>query len=796
MTGGPPRQPPRWQWLLSVGVVTASVAGGVASEILAGLVNSSLGSLTWAAAGLAVTGSVAIAVLDVRRSRAREQRAMEPLPAVPAQPSGVPTNLPYTAGFAGREDEVASIVTALSAEHAVAVVGRRGVGTSSCAVEAANRVRSTFPDAQVYLDLRPAGRPMSARDALTVLARTFGTRAPESARAPALVDAAAELHRQLTDRRLLLVLDNVDSVAQVRSLLPPTFRQCRLLLVGTPALSHADGVVATWLTEPDADDAVTMFAAAADAGTSIRLHQQPRTDPAVRDLVELCGRQPRVVRALGYRMARHGWRADDLVARLHHAVVVPAHQRTPLPEPLVLIAEADTAYRALSAAARRLFRLLALAPGALDWPAIRALSGLPGGRVGDLLDELANAAFVRGAPPPGDRYEIRPPLVSMARLHLRRDESPRRRVRAQERLVRNFARQAEHLLSLAAGPDAARRFGPDLYDWFEVNHELLRAVVEGAPGGPTVNAKAPPRRVRRWWFRLAVALCGWYAQEDRLDDWAAVCRAVLATPTAGDRPEIAGWAHNELGALRRRQGDPHGAAAVLTLALAERGRRGTAQARMNLGLALLDLGQVDEAIEHLELARRHQSLSDRSGHALTDLALGVAYLAADRAAPAHHHLVRAANTFHALREARGYAAALTNLVLAQWRLGEYLDAAQSWTAALSEYDGVPDQYGRAAALLNAGAALVSAGPERAAQAYEMLCDARRLREQWRPGPGLGRTLLYLGDAANLLDRPSEAREHWTDAAGVCEAVGDRAGAAAANHRLASEDGSAAPLAQP
>src|SRR5439155_15442847 len=134
---------------------------------------------------------------------------------------------------------------------------------------------------------------------------------------------------------------------------------------------------------------------------------------------------------------------------------------------------------------------------------------------------------------------------------------------------------------------------------------------------------------------------------------------VLSVPAATDRPEIAGWAHNELGVLHRRQGEPQKAIADLTAAVAKRRRRGTAQTRMNLGLALLDLGQVDDAIEQLELARRHRTHADRAGHALTDLALGAAHLARDQPDPAHHHLVRAANTFRSLGESRGYAAALT-----------------------------------------------------------------------------------------------------------------------------------------
>lgn len=148
--------------------------------------------------------------------------------------------------------------------------------------------------------------------------------------------------------------------------------------------------------------------------------------------------------------------------------------------------------------------------------------------------------------------------------------------------------------------------------------------------------------------------------------------------------------------------------------------------------------------------------------------------------------MRAANTFRSVGDARGYAAALTNLVLVHAALGEHLDAAQAWRAALREYESVSDPTSRAAALLNAGATLLTAAPGQARAAYELLAEGRRLREESRPTLGLARTLLYLGDAAAELGDRAEARQHWADAAAVAEEVDDAEGLAAADSRL--EDG--------
>ncbi|MEH0974493.1 tetratricopeptide repeat protein [Micromonospora sp. CPCC 205546] len=783
MTGQGParrsRRPRRLSLLLAIGGVVggtvSAVLGNVTGNLLSELSVAQLGS---ASAGVIVLGLAAAMVVEWRRQR-QQATTQDDTGAAPTP--GAPT-LPWPAGFTGRTGHVDAIIDLLEKEHAVAVVGRRAVGTSACAIQAANLCREDYPDGQYYLDLRRGGRRHDARQVLTALARILGTRPPASGRIDGLADAADELTGQLDGRAILVVLDNVDDPAQVRPLLPPTARTCRLLLAGTGALAALDGVVAHGLAEPDADDAVELFADAGAAAPVARPHRpDPRTDPAVRTLVELCGRQPRTVAELGRRTAQHGWRHTDVLDALRRAVDTPPHQHVAASPATLLVTARDTAYHALGDEARRLWRLMSLSPVPLDRPTLAALAGRRPDRVAALLHELATGGFVTGAP--GDRYEVRPLLAPYARMHLRDAEPARRRVAAQARLTRHLARRAErHAASLAVtgSPDREPTLAldDDPYGWFDLHQELLLAVVR-VPAGA---AETLPRRVRRWWFRLAVALCGWLAHAERLDEWAQVCRTVLATPTADDRPEIAGWAHNELGVLRRRRHDPQGAATALSLAVAERGRRGTAQARMNLGLVLLDLGQLDDAVEHLELSRRHRSAVDRAGHALTDLGLGAARLARGELEVAHHHLVRAANAFRSLGDARGYAAALTNLVLVHAGLGEHLDAAQSWRAALREYGSVADPTNRAAALLNAGAALLAATPAQARQAYEMLAESLRLRAG-RPTTGLGRTLLHLGDAAAALGDDEEARRHWADAAGVCEEAADADGQAAADARL-------------
>jgi tetratricopeptide (TPR) repeat protein len=762
-------RPQRWQWVLAVTIGGGSVLGGIASNILSDLLDRGLRPLTWVVAGgIALVAIGLLAMLEVLARRPQMiDPDIEPTPAVPAQPAGVTADLPYTTGFVGRQAVVGWLADAVRDDHAVALVGRRAVGTSACVVQAANTIRDEYL-AALYLDLRRtdargAGHPLRPREILNALCRKVGVDEAALARSPGLGATAALLRAHIGDRKMLLVLDNVDTPEQVRRLLPPAANS-RLLMAGGPALDELEGVRVRQLTEPSGAEAIELFTVA--AGPPGSPYPALVTD-AVGELTGMAGRQPHAIRLLGSWMARQGWSPLDLLDALRRESAPGEIDAT-----VALLASRDRAYAALTGGTRRLVRLLALVGQPLSRDAVAALTDANHGRAYAMLSEAAAGAFVTATP--DGRYRLRPLLAEYARLHLRCEESPRRRVAAEARLVRHLAAQAERYAD-AVLPDAPSSAEAGI--WFGRNEDLLYALVCGPPARPS-------RRMRRWWLRLAVALCTWYAAAGRLEDWAAVCRAVLDSPLGGRGAAAAGWAHNELGAVLRWQGLPHEAAIELTAAVRQRRRRGAAQSRTNLGLAMLDLDNVTGALEQLLRARSQRSPRDRAGQAYTDLGLGAAYLAHDDPGTARHYLILAANRFESIGDRRGYAAALTNLALAQWWLGERLDAAHAWSAALNYHPGVNDPRGHAATLLNAGAILLGGGghrdPERAARARELLANSLRVRQD-NDGP-IGRTLLYLGDAAEVLGEPDEAKRCWNAAADACDDAGDKGGAAAARAR--------------
>jgi DNA-binding SARP family transcriptional activator len=155
-------------------------------------------------------------------------------PRAPDRPTaawgqGVPAQLPPgVLGFAGRKHELAELDAHLAAVRdeptavgVLTVSGLPGVGKTALAVHWAHRVRTEFPDGQLYVNLRgfdAAAEPMSPAEVVRGFLEAFEV-PPQ--RVPASVDAQMNLYRTvLIDRRVLVVLDNARDADQVRRLLP------------------------------------------------------------------------------------------------------------------------------------------------------------------------------------------------------------------------------------------------------------------------------------------------------------------------------------------------------------------------------------------------------------------------------------------------------------------------------------------------------------------------------------------------------------------------------------------------
>ncbi|MDA3647529.1 NB-ARC domain-containing protein [Saccharopolyspora indica] len=124
---------------------------------------------------------------------------------------------PDIATFAGQADELAALHAMVGDSARVAVIsGAPGVGKTALAVHWANQVAQQFPDGQLYVNLRGSDAgdwPVNPTEVLRSFLEAMGeTRIP--------ADVAGRYRTLLAKKRVLVVLDDVRDLAQVRPLLP------------------------------------------------------------------------------------------------------------------------------------------------------------------------------------------------------------------------------------------------------------------------------------------------------------------------------------------------------------------------------------------------------------------------------------------------------------------------------------------------------------------------------------------------------------------------------------------------
>lgn len=262
---------------------------------------------------------------DIRQSLAREL-GLQPSPALgrlyEAILRGDPALLPQRAGtvrlstqrdvvahmselprdiddFTGRAGEVAEIVGVLTAtgrgpHRVVALSGAPGVGKTCTAVHGAYQVMGDFPDGQLLVCFRkPQGGFRSAFDVLTGLLRRIDVRADRLA--PDTEALAAAFRSWLSERRMLLILDDAPGESHVRPLLPgaggsQVIITSRRYLGGVEAARHVE------LAPLPVGEALALL------GGVIGHERVAEAREAAEHLVRLCGLLPLTIRIAGAKL--------------------------------------------------------------------------------------------------------------------------------------------------------------------------------------------------------------------------------------------------------------------------------------------------------------------------------------------------------------------------------------------------------------------------------------------------------------------------------------------------------------
>jgi tetratricopeptide (TPR) repeat protein/transcriptional regulator with XRE-family HTH domain len=642
--------------------------------------------------------------------RTRPFSRLRTLPAVPT-------------GFLGRDRELQAIDAALRRESGVCVItGIGGSGKTALAVRAAHAAEAGFTDGCLFLELASADSANgydSASDALDRALRLLGVDGDWIPARPE--DRAARYRDRLRGRKVLVVIDNAASAAQVLPLLPSE-PGCRVLVTSRARLAALDGATHLPLGALPGEAAVALFRAVSGRGPA-----DPAEVERTRAVVSRCAGMPLAIRVAAARLrVNPAWTVDDLQIRLG-----PGASR------LEELDDGERSVRAvlgthlhgLDQEQRLVVALLGLLPRP-EFAAthVAALGGITVARADRRLAELHHLHVVESLA--NRRFRMHDLLHEMAVGECRTVLSAPDRAAAFHRFVammlRTTARADELLEPHSYRPDyrldpatpyaAVLTDAAGAWEWLETEWRTLAVLCR--------RAAAHGEHERCW--MLAFALRGYFFRTKRFGPWIDTQQCAVEAARAG--------------------GDMWALGASLS----------------NLGTALFDHGDLDGAAECFEEAAGPFRAAG-NGHGLTDLLAHTGWLALYRGEydAAVRDLRRAAARYAYRGRRRNAAISWRGLSLALTALRKYEPAREAAEKALDAFDGLGLELDAAMAVnCLAWARYRSGAPDLAELAYR---DAKRRAQRCGSSYEAARAELGLGDVA-VLAGDREAAVRWWAAA--------------------------------
>lgn len=762
---------------------------------------------------------------QLRATHAMILRADELDPAPPepparhVAPAPTPSQLPPDiADFTGRVADVQRLCEHLlsagggTAPAICAVVGKPGAGKSTLAVHVAHRIRAHFADGQLYVTLR-------GQEPVDVLARFLRSLGVSDGAMPTGLDERALLYRSLlADRRMLVVLDDAASAAQVRPLLPGG-GTCAVLLTGRTWLTGVAG--ATHLDLPVFGEHEARELLGRLAGE----HRIAAESAEATAIVRLCGQLPLAVRIAGARLAaRPRQPLGRFVARLSAA-------RHPLDEftlgDLQVRGSLGLSYAELPPVARTTLCLLGWlgTPEFPDW-LVAPLLDCPVHEADLAVETLVDAQLldISGVDAAGStRYRLHDLTRAFARERADADEAADPMLAAVDRVaccaLALVERASDVLPSGVARPlvrsdqdphlDEAtvQRLLADPIAWFDAEETTLVTLVERASEldlAASASALAAAlcsssfsvrNQFGQWWRTHSAALAAAHRtgdrqaeaaqlaglgrlryEQDRLDDAIDYYQQAIAIyQEVGDDHQ---WVITtlSLGSALRESGLLAEAMASLvevTPRLATLGD-GIALARAShaRGMLLTEQGEFAAALAACrEALQLYVELRDDYGRALVLRSIGIVYRASGELVPAQRYCADAVTVFRTLGDDLMLAYAEQALAKVWIRQGRIADSRAPLERGLATCGRLQDGFGQALMLRTLGELELAGG--RVAQAQPRLDRALQWWEALNLPLWRARTLRDLAIMYRAQHRGEDADAAWAQALALFRRHGSR-----------------------
>jgi DNA-binding SARP family transcriptional activator/tetratricopeptide (TPR) repeat protein len=687
------------------------------------------------------------------------------------EPVVIPRQLPAApAPFVGRQDELERLDTTLptSSPNAIpanglldestpqwalsgrmllisAIGGAGGIGKTWLALHWAHHHHDRFPDGQLFVDLRgfsPTQQPAHPADVLSGFLDALGV---DRDHQPTDPDHRADLYRSLmADKRMLVVLDNAATTDQITPLLPGG-HHCTVLITSRNQLR---GLIARHGAHPVHLDVLTDTEAHTLLSTT--LGPDHADAPATAELIKLCGGFPLALGLIAARAATNPHLPlSDTVTELRTLGLGALDSEDPTASlPTVL----SWSLHHLTHQQRTTFALLGIAPGPdTGLPAAAALTGLSDRETHTVLRALVEASLIDRIP--GGRYGMHDLVRAYAtttadNLPDQVRETALRRVldfythtaHTADQLINPYREPLQHDLPTPGIHSYPLSDAPAAWAWFDTEHACLLAAQH--------TATTHHWHSTAWW--LAWGLYTFHYRRghrrDQLAVWQAAADAAAHLPDLATRSRahrLLGLAHVELGRFEDALDHLHQA-----LTLAEHNHNLFQQAQIHSGLAEAWEGQggVQQALDH-----------------------------------AHHSL----DLFHSLDLPGWEAVALNQMGWCAGLLGDYDTAREHCQAALTLHRDHHILPGEAATLDSLGYIDHQSGHH--TQAINHYHQALTLYRDLGNPSDAADTLNRLGHAHAALSQNEQARTVWREALQLYRKQGRRDHATRVQHQLNNLD---------